>query len=129
MASWIVALEELRRKAFDEDLLITVRHPVGPTIHELTTKLLEKDLSPELDKELREFLCFVEEIQELCQLELNLLEEKEEITKTLETMEESPEKQELSRRLYHLEYRLYRLEKDRTEHQKECRRMRNDPPF
>lgn len=129
MASYTVCLEELRRKAFDEDLFINVRHPEDPSIYDLTNKLLGMNLSPEMDTILRNFLCFMEEIQELCQRELDLLEEMEAVKAALEAVKEGPEEQELSRRLCNLEYRHYRLEHERTEQRKECRKMRRDPPF
>ncbi|XP_057451887.1 protein FAR1-RELATED SEQUENCE 5-like [Lotus japonicus] len=85
----MVALEELRKKTFEEDMFLNIRHPDGTrTIHELTTTLLEGDLCLELEKELKEFLSFVEEIQELSQLELNLLEEKEAMEKILKITED-----------------------------------------
>ncbi|XP_057452945.1 uncharacterized protein LOC130744809 [Lotus japonicus] len=119
MASYIACLGELRKKAFDEDLFINVRHPEDPNVYDLTNKLLGMYLSPEMDAILRDFLCFVEEIQELCRRELDLLEEKETVITTLETVEEGPEKQELSRKLCNLEYVQYRLEFERTEQRKE----------
>ena len=84
----MITLEELRKKAFEEDLFLNIRHPEGATtISGLTRTLLEEDLRPELKNDLREFLAFVEEVQELSQLELKLLEEKEIIEGRLKTSE------------------------------------------
>ena len=130
MASYMEALEELRRKACEEDLFLNIRHPEGTTtISELTRTLLEEDLRPELKNDLKEFLAFVEEVQELSQLELRLLEEKDTIERKLKTTEEVLERNELIVNLNNIQYSLDRLERERSEQRQECRRMRKDPPF
>ncbi|GMO47004.1 hypothetical protein [Bradyrhizobium sp. TM233] len=130
MAAYIVALEELRKKAFEEDLFLNIRHPEGTTtISELTRTLLEEDLRPELERDLKEFLAFVEEVQELSRLEFKLLEENESLEEKLKTSEEILEMDELKIRLSNIQHELERLEKDRSEQRQECRRMRRDPPF
>ncbi|WP_338309925.1 hypothetical protein, partial [Bradyrhizobium sp. TM233] len=81
----------------------------------LTRTFMEEDLRPELERDLKEFLAFVEEVQELSRLEFKLLEENESLEEKLKTSEEILEMDELKIRLSNIQHELERLEKDRSE--------------
>lgn len=78
---------------------------------------------------LREFLGFVEELQDLNQRELDNYSDIRAVEAALESMIEGPEKHDVRLGLTRLEYKEHCLELEKAAMRQQCKCMRKNPPF